>query len=162
MGELSAARQALEATELAPGTETTRAKLQEQRPMTMHRPMAEELRRFQPEIPVHLSYRLFVRNLRRARRGAAAGPSGMTTEHLRILLDDESDAKLLHSVCNSFAQADVPESSLRAFRLGRITALQKPIGGVRGIVAGDVVRRLVARTLAHQVGLEIEQACSPY
>ena len=34
--------------------------------------------------------------------------------------------------------------------LGRMTALSKTDSGVRGIVAGDVVRILVARTSAQQ------------
>ena len=34
--------------------------------------------------------------------------------------------------------------------------------GVRGTVAGDVVRRLVARTISQQLGPEVEQATSPY
>ena len=33
-----------------------------------------------------------------------------------------------------------------------MTALAKPDGGVRWIVAGDVIRRLVARTMAQQLG----------
>ena len=37
-----------------------------------------------------------------------------------------------------------------AIRLGRLTALRKPNGGVRGIVVGDIVRRLVGRTMAQQ------------
>ena len=36
-----------------------------------------------------------------------------------------------------------------AIGLGRIVALQKPNGRVRGIVVGDFLRRLVARSLAH-------------
>ena len=40
--------------------------------------------------------------------------------------------------------ADIPEAVL-ATRLGRMTALQKPAGGVRGIVVGDILRRLVLR-----------------
>ena len=40
--------------------------------------------------------------------------------------------------------------------MGRVTALQKPNGSVRGIVASDVFRRLVARTMAHQLGPAIE------
>ena len=44
--------------------------------------------------------------------------------------------------------------------MGRLTALQKP--GVRGIVAGDVFRRLVARTIAQQLGPAIERATSPF
>ena len=35
---------------------------------------------------------------------------------------------------------------MKAIRLGRMTALSKPDGGVRGIVVGDFLRRLVART----------------
>ena len=37
-------------------------------------------------------------------------------------------------------------------------ALQKPLGGVRGIVVGDVVRRLVARTMAQQLSKAVEVA----
>ena len=46
--------------------------------------------------------------------------------------------------------------------MGRLTALQKPNGGVRGIVAGDVFRRLVARFIAQQFGPAIERATSPF
>ena len=46
-------------------------------------------------------------------------------------------------------------------RLGRLTALFKPDGGVRGIIAGDVVRRLVARTMSHQCPA-VERATRPH
>ena len=46
--------------------------------------------------------------------------------------------------------------------LGRLTALQKPDGGIRGIVLGDVFRRLVARTLAQQFGPQVECATHPF
>ena len=42
-------------------------------------------------------------------------------------------------------------------RLGRLTALSKPDGGVRGIIAGDVVRRLVARTMSQQLSPAVER-----
>ena len=42
----------------------------------------------------------------------------------------------------------MPEVAVAAVRSGRMTALSKDDGGVRGIVTGDVVRRLVARTIA--------------
>ena len=45
--------------------------------------------------------------------------------------------------------------------MGRLTALSKPDGGVRGIVAGDVVRRLVARTMSQQLSPAVERATSP-
>ena len=38
-----------------------------------------------------------------------------------------------------------------AIRLGRMTTLLKPNGGVRSIVVGDIVRKLVARTIAQQM-----------
>ena len=50
--------------------------------------------------------------------------------------------------CRALARASIPEEVLRAIRIGRMTAIQKPTGGVRGIVAGDIIRRLVSRTIA--------------
>ena len=46
--------------------------------------------------------------------------------------------------------------------LNRMTALQKSSGGVRGIVVGDFLRRLVARTLAQQLAPAVERATSPF
>ena len=43
-----------------------------------------------------------------------------------------------------------------------MTALRKPDGGVRGIVAGDVIRRLVSRTIAQQMLKAVESATAPY
>ena len=48
-----------------------------------------------------------------------------------------------------------------AIQLGRITALQKPDRGVRGIVDGDVFRRDVARTIAQYANLG-EAATHPF
>ena len=47
-------------------------------------------------------------------------------------------------------------------RLGRITALEKPSGGIRGIVVGDFNRRLVARTIAQQVSEDVQKATKPF
>ena len=35
-------------------------------------------------------------------------------------------------------------------------------GGVRGIVSGDIIRRLVARTVAQQLNREVEKATTPF
>ena len=162
MGEPSAARQVLESAELAPGDLQTLESLQNSRPQQMHRAIPQDLFERGTVVPATLRYDYFVGNLRRARRGAAPGPSGITAEHLRPLLDDESDAKLLHEACTQMAQAHMPEDILQAIKLGRLTALKKSQGGVRGIVAGDFARRLVARTFAQQHGPEIERACRPF
>ncbi|CAE7269681.1 unnamed protein product [Symbiodinium sp. CCMP2592] len=76
--------------------------------------------------------------LRGARRGSAAGPSGATNEHLRLLLDEPADGALLHRAAERLANADVPEQVLAAVRLGRMVALRKLNGRVRALVVGDV------------------------
>ena len=43
-----------------------------------------------------------------------------------------------------------------------MTALTKPDGGVRWIVSGDVLRRLVVRTMAQQLGPGVKSATSPH
>ena len=83
-------------------------------------------------------------NLIRARRGAAAGPSGATCEHMRVLLDDEDCCGVPGRIC-----------------LGRMVALQKPAGGVWAFIMGDVFRRLVSRTLA-QFSAQLQEACAPF
>ena len=104
----------------------------------------------------------FLQNLRCARRGAAGGPSGMNSDHLKVLLESPGCSTLLCEAATQFARAKVPLEVVEAIRLGRITALQKPDGGVRGIVVGDVFRRVVARTIAQQYGQVAEAATHPF
>ena len=78
------------------------------------------------------------------------GPSGYTAEILRPLLDDNAGIGAVHCVAELLARAELPASAASALGLGRIAALSKPAGGARGIVVGDFLRRLVARTLAQQ------------
>ena len=149
---------------MAPGTQRTLEQLRDpvRRPTTPYAPLPEALPSHQPELAFELDKDLFVKNLKCARRGAAAGPSGMMTEHSRPILENVSDVGLLFQVGQFFATASIPEEILEVLRVGRLTALQKPNGGVRGIVAGDVFKRLVARTMAQQLGPEIERATSPF
>ena len=127
LGELSSGRQALEGADLAPGSDATLRALRNlaRRPNQPREPV--------PPIPAHRPFELdegpFGKSLRSAKRGASGGPSGMTGEHLRPLL----------------------EEVVKTIQLGRLAALQKPTGGVRGIVAGEVLRRLVARTMVQQL-----------
>ena len=64
----------------------------------------------------------------------------MTSDHLRPLLDGGHIWRLVQDL----SRAVVPDEVVDVVRLERLTALQKPSGGVRGIVAGDIIRRLVA------------------
>ena len=60
------------------------------------------------------------------------------------------------------AQGEIPGDVLHAIRMGRMTALQKASRGVRGIVAGDMVTRLVAKTIAQQIHTPVEVATAPF
>ena len=60
------------------------------------------------------------------------------------------------------ARGEVPDRIELAVRLGWIMALQKPDGGVRGIVVSDFLRRAVARTMAQQVSKEVKDATVPF
>ena len=85
----------------------------------------------------------------------------MTTEDLRCLLVDESDATFLRIGIES-VWTQVPREVIQTLRLGQMTALSKPDGGVRGIVVGDVIRSLVARTMAQQLTPAVERATAPH
>ena len=70
----------------------------------------------------------------------------MTTDHLRPLLESTRDLHNLFKVVELLARGQIPESTASTIRRGRMTALRKDGGGVRGIVAGEVIRRVTART----------------
>ena len=62
------------------------------RPPQLRSPLSDLLTA-QLEVPFELDQALSLKNFKSARRGAAGGPSGMTTEHLRPLLDSEEDCE---------------------------------------------------------------------
>ena len=163
MGELSSARQVVEGADLAKGDQRTRALLIDvnRRPNHPRNPLPEEVTAFEPA-RFELDGNMLARNLRTSRRGAAGGPSGMTTEHFRPLLDDTRGMRLFTELGSRLAKALVPQVAIDLIRVGRLTALSKLDGGVRGIVAGDVVRRLVVRTMAQQLSEAVERATAPY
>ena len=158
-GELSSGRQALEGAELAPGNGVTLAALRRRHAVPQN-PIPE----LPPDRPIfHLDESLFSKNVRSARRRVVGGPSGMTSDHLRPLLEQPKDLHLLFLVVEAFSRGVVPDSTVQILRIGRMTGLRKKDAGVRGIVVGEVViRRLVARTVAQQLGPAVEAATSPF
>ena len=123
--------------------------------------LSDVVREVRPE-RFELDEDLFVQCVRSSRRGAAGGPSGMTADHLQPILESGRDAVAFASFATSLAQGEVPPEALEEIRMGRITALSKPGGGVRGIVVGDILRRLVARTISKQIMKEAEEATAPH
>ena len=84
VGEFSAARQAREGGSLAPGKLATLAELTnpERRPPGPKQPINGDILRVVPKEEFRLDPDAFLIGLRKAWRGAAAGPSGMTSDHL--------------------------------------------------------------------------------
>ena len=82
----------------------------------------------------------------------------MTAEYVRPVSDSECDAESFWRMCEEFAGAGTKDEVVQALRMGRMTALQKSAGGVRRIVDGDFLRRLVARTLTQQLAPAVERA----
>ena len=99
-GELSSGRQALEGAELAPGSGVTLAALRRRHAVPQN-PIPE----LPPDRPIfHLDESLFSKNVRSARRGVAGGPSGMTSDHLRPLLEHPKDLHFLFQVTEGFSR----------------------------------------------------------
>ena len=159
VGELSSARQALEGAELAPRNRRTLSELQNpvRRPPVPREPIPEDLMELTPP-QFDLDESLFGKTFRSSKKGSVGGPSSMTNEHLRLLLDSVRDTHFLFLVAEQLALAQVPPSIVSLIRQGRLTALSKDDGGARGIVAGDVIRRLVARTMARQLSEAVKAA----
>ena len=85
----------------------------------------------------------------------------MTMEHLRPLLESDRDSQLFFEVAVEVSRGNAPDVFWDAFRMERVTALTKPDGGVRGIVVGDVFRRLIARTTAPYHGVCVSHSPDP-
>ena len=112
MGEISVARHALEGSPVAPGNEDTLNALRDE---DRHPPVPrEEIFRAVPARPFQLDKDEFLYCLRTARRGAAGEPTGMKTEHLRPLLDNDDDCNMFHEVAQSFAQDSIAKAEWRS------------------------------------------------
>ena len=112
---------------------------QSRRPPQIREPLPIEVTNHVLAVLFALDEKISLKNVRIARRGAAAGPSGMTTEHLRVPLESRRCQSLFVKLAEKLAQADVPDTIIPVIRRGRMTALRKGDGGVRGIVVGDVM-----------------------
>ena len=112
---------------MAPGTEATRAALTDpaERPPVPREPLPRHLAEAVPASHFDLDPVLFSQNLRSARRGAAGGPCGMTSEHLRPLLDNPHDMERFWRKGQELTRAETPGDVVDAIRLGRITALSR-------------------------------------
>ena len=90
--------------EIASGSHATLQALtnEDRRPAIPREPLPQDVIDFVPAVEFSLEDNLFYKTLRSARRGAACGPSGMTYEHLRPLLNCRSDLVVLHKLGERF------------------------------------------------------------
>ena len=96
LGELSSARLALEGEAIARGDEATLAALRDRRrrPPEPREPIPEEVLHHQPATQVAFDNDWILHNVRSSKKGAAAGPSRMTCDHLMPLLRGSGDSEL--------------------------------------------------------------------
>jgi len=110
---------------------------------------------------VRLDADIFTAVLRETRKGLSAGLGGTQNEYLKLCLEDDAALKLLLAAAELVAQGDLPEVVQDAMRLSQLTAILKESGRVRGISAGDTLRRLVGKCLARQFAEQLRQAAGP-
>ncbi|CAE7224957.1 unnamed protein product [Symbiodinium sp. CCMP2592] len=126
---------------LAAGNSDTLAELRDpqRRPHEPYAPLPQAPLQHNPDQACPLPLQAFLDSLRSARRSFAAGPSGATNEHIRVLLDDEVDARLLHGAALRLAKAEVPLAVVDGdgMRVARIVALRKLNGRAEGGEQGD-------------------------
>jgi hypothetical protein len=163
-GRLSEARHRLTAAQLAPGSQATLDELtnEEKRPRALQQPFDQATLQYEPPVRLALDRAVFATSLRSARRGAAGGLLGSKSEHYKVMLEGERELEQLGDAAELLARGDVSEHIASALALGRLTALVKPNGKIRGIVTGDTFRRLTARSLEQQFGPQLEEACEPF
>ena len=172
-GVLSRARQTLTGAPLAPSNADTLRLLSDpdKRPPHPRHPIPDDVVLFRAANPLRLKAAEPGEALRTAKRGSAAGLSGASGEHYRLLLEGgtlspvlggEEALDLLAHAASLLANADASADVLRALALSRLTALSKPGGVVRGIATGDTLRRWVSRTLARRYAETFDGATRPF
>ena len=162
--EISRARVHLTSSGVAPGTEETLQELTdpELRPNRPTEEIPSWCHRHVPATAFTLKQDELLAALRSAGRGSAQDLSGTRYEHLRVLIEDEALWGVFAAFAQAFARAQVPDDVMQALRLGRMTALKKEGGRIRGIVAGSVLRRLVGKAVARQYAARFLHATAPY
>ena len=107
------------------------------RPPELRAPLPEELIRHRPATQFSVDQDRFFEV---CSEGAAG--SGMTTDHLEVVLSRVRASEMLWQMAEEFVRAEVLVEVVEGIRLGRMTALRKPIGGVRADFLKAAIFRL--------------------
>ena len=127
LGELSSARRALEGEAIARGDEATLAALRDRRrrPPEPREPIPEEVLHHQPATQVVFDNDWFLHNVRSSKKGAAAGPSGMTCDHLMPLLRNSGDSELFCELAQEVAKAEIPRRNRECHSSGKDDSIEE-------------------------------------
>ncbi|CAE7311141.1 unnamed protein product, partial [Symbiodinium sp. KB8] len=153
-GEVPRARATLTTAAIAHGADEAFAALSDPErrpPVPLHDVPAAwlNLQPHDPDAPAVLNDAAVAQALRTARRGTAAGLSGVTCEHTTSCC---STIELFMHAANLLVAARVPANVAAALGLSRFTALREPGGGVRGILHAS--RRCRPRLCGDLVSLD--------
>ena len=144
-GQAEDAVRAVRVLSLVQGRGTPRAR--DPGPPIPRRTLSEEVRVAELAEPFVLdSMELFV-CFRNARRGEAAGPSGMTSDHLFPVLDSEGDSESCAKVVSMLAVANVPYEIIEAIRLRLLTVREVKEFRVSSL-SSEAEQRRFAMTIA--------------
>ena len=132
----------------------TLRELQSGRPETVQRAIPREVLEWEPETPVQIDRKMFMKSLKTAPK---VPRQGQESAHTNICEYFWMKLPLWNCFWKQLPVWPTPRSRRRS-RKARLTALSKPDGGVRGIATGCSLRRLVARTFAE----EFVRECAPF
>ncbi len=94
-----------------------------------------------PELSVEMVRKVLLEQ----KRGVAAGPSGLSGDHLKVLLGSERGLRDLTDVLQHIVRGRVPREVVPWLTTSRLIPLMKASGGVRPVAVGEVLLRLAAR-----------------
>ena len=77
----------------------------------------------------------------------------LVAEH--CVVSDSVESSTLYKVASALAAGRVPPLVRPYFAGGRLMGLEKPNGGVRPIVIGEALRRLIGKLLIRQTGKQV-------
>ena len=156
-GELSRAARALEQSRPAPITDETVQTLRELHPAAPS-PIPPWVPEHVPDDLIQIDPEVLHAALMSCPSCAAGASSGMVYEHFRDIFGDRPDAfAVLVEVCDVLVRGEVPPRARAALSSSRLLAMAKPVpggpDGIRPIAVGEMLHRLVART----VGMQLRQ-----
>ena len=100
--------------------------------------------------------------IRRAPRGRAPGPSGMTAEHLKPLMKHDDIREGIALMLQDISNGSLPYASKMLLLHGKGLPIEKEKGGIRPIAMGEVLFKLAAVRLLLKNRKNILKALKPH